>query len=197
MRNIYWLLLSVFTLTATATHAADFNIGFDAYNSGDYATAFVEFSELAEQGNSISQYILAMMFENGFGVAQDYTAAVKWYTLAAEQGVAEAQRELGVLYLNGTIEQDYAAAFKWLNLAAEQAYASAQTALGVMYYEGNGALQDYVMAHMWANIGAANGDINGAGIRDLAAGKMAQDDILNAQEFARECMASNYENCGY
>ena len=43
-------------------------------------------------------------------------------------------------------------------MAAEQGFAVAQTELGTMYYNGHGALADYIMAHMWYNIGAANGN---------------------------------------
>ena len=35
------------------------------------------------------------------GVPQDYSTAVKWYSLAAEQGDADAQTNLGVMYANG------------------------------------------------------------------------------------------------
>ena len=38
---------------------------------------------------------------NGYGVPQDYAEAVKWYRLAAEQGYARAQYNLGVMYDNG------------------------------------------------------------------------------------------------
>jgi TPR repeat protein len=31
------------------------------------------------------------MYDNGQGVAQDYKTALKWYLLAAEQGLARAQ----------------------------------------------------------------------------------------------------------
>ena len=93
--------------------------------------------------------------------------------------------------------QDYAAAVKLYKLAAEQGYADAQLNLGLMYYLGNGVLEDFALAHMWANIAAANGSKNGTKTRDLAADEMAQADILNAQRMASECMASNYVNCGY
>jgi hypothetical protein len=43
---------------------------------------------LAEGGDITSQYNLALMYDNGWGVTQDYKEAVKWYTLAAEQGHA-------------------------------------------------------------------------------------------------------------
>jgi len=56
---------------------------------------------------------------NGEGVVQDYAAAVKWYTLAAEQGDAEAQNNLAIMYNNGEgVLQDYALAHMWANIAA-------------------------------------------------------------------------------
>ena len=38
------------------------------------------------------------MYDNGDGVPQDYKEAVKWYRLAAEQGDAAAQYNLGIMY---------------------------------------------------------------------------------------------------
>ena len=57
--------------------------------------------------------------ENGRGVVQDYVEAVKWYRKAAEQGNAEAQYNLGVMYYKGKgIPQDYILAYMSFNLAA-------------------------------------------------------------------------------
>ena len=67
------------------------------------------------------------MYDNGWGVPQDYTEAVKWYRLAAKQGYASAQFNLGVMYDNGWgVPQDYNEAVKWYRLGAEQGDASAQ-----------------------------------------------------------------------
>ena len=38
------------------------------------------------------------MYRNGEGVPQDYAQAVKWYRKAAEQGYANAQFNLGLMY---------------------------------------------------------------------------------------------------
>ena len=92
--------------------------------------------------------------------------------------------------------QDYAEAVKWYRLAAEQGYADAQTNLGYMYEKGQGVLQDNVMAHMWYNIGAANGNELGGTNRDSISKGMTQQAIEQAQQMARECMSSNYQNCG-
>ena len=53
--------------------------------------------------------ILVSCSINGQGVPQDYEEAIKWYRLAAEQGYASAQYNLGVMYDNGDgVPQDYA-----------------------------------------------------------------------------------------
>ena len=59
------------------------------------------------------------MHKAGLGVKQDYVEAVKWYRLAAAQGNASAQFNLGVQYGKGQgVAQDYVRAHLWLNLGA-------------------------------------------------------------------------------
>ena len=59
------------------------------------------------------------MYANGLGVPQDDKTALKWYTLAAEQGDADAQFNLGLMYYNGQgVPQDYVRAHMWFNLSA-------------------------------------------------------------------------------
>ena len=61
------------------------------------------------------------MYQNGWGVPQDYTEAVWWYRKAAEQGNVAAQNNLGFMYDNGQgVPQDYVQAHLWFNLAAAQ-----------------------------------------------------------------------------
>jgi TPR repeat protein len=62
------------------------------------------------------------MYENGQGVPQDYKTAVKWYSLAAEQGHGSAQSNLGSMYYKGdSVPQDYVRALMWCNIAASSA----------------------------------------------------------------------------
>ena len=54
----------------------------------------------------------------GCGVPQDDVQAVKWYRLAADQGDADAQSNLGLMYANGRgVPQDHVQAHKWFDLA--------------------------------------------------------------------------------
>ena len=53
------------------------------------------------------------------------------------------------------------------------------------------------MAHMWYNIGAANGNEIGAENREIIAKEMTSEDISKAEAMAGVCISSNYEKCGY
>ena len=79
---------------------------------------------------------------------------------------------------------------------ADQGVAAAQNKLGVMYENGKGVAKDTVLAYMWFNIGAANGDEMGAKNRDLIVKQMTSQEIEKAKAMARACMDSNYQNCG-
>jgi hypothetical protein len=54
-------------------------------------------------------------------VAQDFTQAQAWYRKAAERGVAGAQFNLGMIYVEGAgVERDFVQAYAWFHLAAAQ-----------------------------------------------------------------------------
>jgi TPR repeat protein len=79
--------------------------------------------------------------------------AQKWYRLAAEQGHAEAQGKLAMVYFLGLgVPVDATEGFKWLKLSAEQGNTEAAVTLGA-YYAGAGLCIDcdvnYVEALKW------------------------------------------------
>ena len=74
---------------------------------------------------------------------------------------------------------------KKLEQQASQGDAAAQTNLGSMYGSGQGVPQNYVQAHMWFNLAAAQGNENGKKGRDLVAQMMTPQKIAQAQELAR------------
>ena len=117
---------------------------------------------------------------------------MRWYQLAAEQGDASAQANLGVMYVNGEgVPEDDREAVRWFRLAAEQGDASAQFNLGVAYYNGEGVPQDYVQAHKWFNIAASSAEADDrretfVGSRNSVAALMTPRQIAEAQRLARE-----------
>ena len=88
----------------------------------------------------------------------DYATALIEFRPLAEQGNANAQHALGVMYSKGRgVPQNHAEAVKWWRLAAEQGKADAQLGLGAMYFYGRGAPQDYAEAVKWYRLAAEQG----------------------------------------
>jgi S1-C subfamily serine protease len=90
------------------------------------------------------------MYSQGQGVPRDSAEAAKWYTQAAELGLAEAQYALAALYSTGDgVPLDPSEAVKWYSKAAEQGNALAQYALAICYSTGNGVPKDAKEAATW------------------------------------------------
>jgi TPR repeat protein len=95
--------------------------------------------------------------------SKDYSEAAKWFLKAAEQGDADAQYNLALMYENGEgVKKDYKEAVRWYTKAAEQGYASAQYMLGYMYCNGLG-VKDYSEALKWYRKAAEQGDADAQG----------------------------------
>jgi TPR repeat protein len=132
-------------------------------------------------------FYLGVMYSQGHGVSQDAQEAIRWYTKAAEAGVAGARVNLGNMYYKGEgVPQDYRQAREWYEKAAAQSNAVAQAKIGIMYESGEGVPQDYVRAHLWYNLAAANGAENAVVLRDGIAKRMTPSQLAEAQRLARE-----------
>ena len=143
---------------------------------------------------------LAQDFDKGVAAynSGDYVTALQEWRPLAEQGYADAQYNLGLMYDNGLgVPQDDKEAVKWYRKAADQGVAAAQNNLGQMYRLGEGVLQNNTKGHMWFNIAAANGLEDAGKWRDKIAEKMTSAAIEKAQSMASTCMESGYKDCGY
>ncbi|WP_198551972.1 MULTISPECIES: tetratricopeptide repeat protein [Psychrobacter] len=101
-------------------------------------------------------------FGDGISTGQDYDRAFELYQKAAQQGNAEAQHNLGVMYYSGkSVNQDYIEARKWFEKSADQNYADAQLSLGVIYEYGEGVSQDMAIAKEWFSKSCNNGNKDG------------------------------------
>lgn len=90
--------------------------------------------------------------------AYQETEFVKQLRQSAEQGNADAQARLGLLYYRGRgVRQDYAEALRWSRQAAGQGDAVAQFNLGFMYAKGRGIPQDLAEAARWYRMAADQG----------------------------------------
>jgi hypothetical protein len=133
-------------------------------------------------------------FNEGLSAAQrgDYSVALREWQPLAQQGDANAQYHIGVLYHNGFgVTQDYQQAINWYRKAAEQGLAAAQFNLGVLFHNGGKVKLDYVQAYMWFDIAGINGVVQADNNRDVTATKMTPPQIAEAKRLAREWVAKH------
>ena len=88
-----------------------------------------------------------------------FAAALREWRPLAEEGHAEAQYRLGLMYDFGLgVPEADVEAVKWHRMAAEQGFAQAQYILGDMYREGIGVPEDDAKAIEWYRKVAQRGD---------------------------------------
>ena len=96
--------------------------GMRAYHRGDYARTVRELIPAARRGDPRAQGQLGFMYEQGFGVPQNYVAAADLYHSAAAQGDPFGQARLGLSFDKGHgVPPDLILSYKWLDLAAAAA----------------------------------------------------------------------------
>src|SRR5687768_604135 len=81
------------------------------------------YTKSATQGFIKAEYNLAIMYDEGDGVAENNAEAIKWYLKAANQGDTAAQFNLALMYDKGegtTINKGEA--IKWFGKAADGSY---------------------------------------------------------------------------
>jgi len=114
----------------------NYNKGLNYFNNKDYGNAFTYFTK-AEEDDEESEacYYLGIMYENGFGVAQDYTIAVRKYKKAEDN--PRALFALGRMYEYGKgVPSILSIAVNYYNKAANLDYPEAYKKLGDLYKEG-------------------------------------------------------------
>ena len=149
-------------------------------------------------------FAAAVAAQSGGGDRSAPSTEIEQLRLAAEQGDARAQNNLGRMYAAGVgVAHDYQEALKWFRLAAEQGVAVAQYNLGRMYAnrrvmdaDGYPVLDFYVQAHKWINLAASRttgeeGDFRS--VRDKLEEQMTASQVAEAQRFAREWQPKTWE----
>lgn len=90
---------------------------------------------------------------------KDYQTALRLLEPLAEQGIAEAQLDVGMMYQSAPfVVHDNKKAEHWYRAAANQGVTNAQYSLGHMYATGDGVPQDYAEAAKWLLKAADQGD---------------------------------------
>lgn len=118
--------------------------------------------------DALSKFNLGIKFRNGDGIEKNNELALKWITLAANDGLSDAQLYLGKFYLNDKPSYEeqnlpnYSEAMKWLMLASNSGNAEAAYRIGLIYKNGYGvnsslatAQKYFLAAHNKGNFNAS------------------------------------------
>jgi hypothetical protein len=137
------------------------------------------------------------MYAMGLGVAMGKKEALKWNPLAADQGNALGEFNVGSVYAGGAegIEKDPVEAVRWYRTAAVQGTNVAQCGVGEMYHEGQGIKRDLVRAYMWLSLCRSSPYASYFVSVDTVANSMTEEQVAAAQKMARECQDQKFRDC--
>lgn len=154
--------LSAFLIIPQLGHSSDsteFDAAGAAYTRGQFDIALKEFKRLAESGDSISAYNIALMYANGQGVPKDDMVSALWMRKSADGGYATAQRHVALSIYNGEPGYNKSAleAFKYFKLASDQGDLAAIYNLAIMIEHGEACQQNNEEAYRLFKIAAERG----------------------------------------
>jgi len=119
------IALSLLIVSGQDALAQDYDKGLAHRHNGEFQEAYVQFLELAEQGDAGAQFNLGQMYAGGEGGPKDYKAAFKWFLRSAEQGRGPiqgwSQVTLGGMYKRGRgVKKSNLYAYMWYHIATSQ-----------------------------------------------------------------------------
>lgn len=152
--NSLTLGISIATFTNPSFALADKEVWQEArkaYDKNDYVQMATLLVPLAAKGNKEAQYLLGLAYKEGAGVDKNLTLAKSWLKKSAEQGYADAQNDLALLYAN---EGNFGQFFEWAQKSATQGNARGQLFLGI-YYQNE---EEQDTALMWLDKACQGGE---------------------------------------
>lgn len=137
----------------------------DCWNYGwlhqtqDLPRAIEIYQELIDRGERLAKYRMAELYQTGKGVPKDISKYLELLTAAAEDGLSQAQSDLGQAYYFGNdVEKDDNKAFYWLETSAKQGNeAISMYGLSMCYMEGTGTDKDINKCVYWLRKAAEAG----------------------------------------
>ena len=154
-------------LMEKGNYAACFDLG-QLYYLGDKGVqkdihrAMSYFKEAADNGIAMAAYQMGRIYETGCAeyLPADQLQSFKWYARAANDGLPEAENNLGSCYFFGRgVDVDYEKAFLLYKSSAEKGNNEAEMNVGICYAAGKGVKQDYALAYTWWKKAAEQGHV--------------------------------------
>ena len=87
MKKLILFIVTILSLCISVAKANGLEDGINAYQAGNHAQALELLRPVADQGIAEAQNYVGKIYEEGRNnITRDYEEALKWYSLAAEQG---------------------------------------------------------------------------------------------------------------
>lgn len=113
------------------------DFAYGAFQRGYYITALSLALERAEKNDAAAQTLIATIYANGLGVAQNMALAASWYDIASKNGDLSATFELALLYQSGVgLPKNRQLAAEMFQKAADQGHREAIYNLALLHVEG-------------------------------------------------------------
>ena len=169
-----------------------------AFLKGDYAGAMAIWLPLAEDGDAHARFNVGLLHDEGLGVPRNPLEARRWWNMAAEQGLAVADHNIGLLELelaaSETDEGDTGRAIHHLKRASDAGYLASSYTLGKIYELGVGVPADQDMSVQLVRRAAEGGHARAQynmGKRYRDGTGVEQDSRLAAEWFRRAALAGH------
>lgn len=145
----------------------------------------------AIQNNAIGQQRLGALYATGRGTSVDLREAFKWFNKAADNGDNFGLLQTGGAYLLGRgVPKDVNEGLRLIRQSAESGHPMAQNLLGLLHDNGEVLPQNPVLAYMYYNLGAAQGN------KDAAHGKAKVAEMLTPSQLAEAQILSTQWRVG-
>ena len=161
----YFKAVKYFKKAADMNHGAAKDYLGDCYYNGqgvsqNYSEAARWYKDAADNNNiGNSAHSLAFMYMKGEGVPEDEHKAIDYWLIAADKGIAQAQRIISREYLSGEyLRKDNNKAKEYMTMAAEKGDSEAQFTLGRYYISGLG-FDDDQKCFEWIKKAAEQGHV--------------------------------------
>ncbi len=112
---------------------------------------------VADQGNLEAALLLGQAYRFFLNPAPDRETAIRWYTLAADGGLAEAQYQLAEILFEEAATRPRG--LQLLMAAAEKGHGAANTRLGVFFQLGTYVAKDHARAQRFYEVATVQGDL--------------------------------------
>ena len=150
------IILLMLTVYSSSVNSNDYFKALELFNLRKIEESVVFFKKVANdeqnEKRSDAMFNLAVIYDNGFGIAQDKTRALYYYELAADLSNIYAQYNLGWKYYNGeNVYKDVNKAFSLYTSASRYGHPQATFNLANMHFSGVGTVKNIKKAYKKTN----------------------------------------------